>query len=196
MRLTEYENIIKNKVQKNNHDETIYEDLQKMIYTFLQRKKACRSSRDYEDVSYIIAGDLFMMISNNKEISCYLGYLEKIYLRYVLAYYKENTSEEVISFEDAELEKTLIYLGSSDDYNYIDNKLYLSDIVKVIDKVLKYSCKYSPNHLASLNLQLSLVLSLLKENTIIYHLTPDQGFYLEMVVTNFYSNIWADLLEN
>lgn len=193
MRLVEYENTIKNKVAKDPSDISIYDDLQKMAIVFLRRKKACRSIQDYEDVSYLIAGDIYIKISKQEKISYYLGYLEKIYRRYIISFYQNNHSNETVSYENEDFERTLIYPGSYDDYTYIDNKLYLSNIKVVIDKVLEKSCKYATDPLSSLNISLSLLLSLLQEDIVSYNITPEQEFYLNMITVNFYSQVFSDV---
>lgn len=194
MRLTEYETTIKSKVNNDPNDPSIYEDLQKMILIFLSRKKACRSGKDYEDISYLLAGDIYLSITQGTRYNYYLGYLEKIYMRYVLQYYSENSDPEIFYTEDPLDALSLSdYTYQVEEYNMICDRVYLKDIGKLVEQVMNQSCKYDPNSLVFLNLKLSLLLSLLRREPVYYHLQPEHQFYLTMIIKNFQSKILLDM---
>lgn len=195
MTLTEYANKISDLTANNKDDPEIYSTLQPMIEMFLRRKKVCNCSRDYSDLSYVIAGDLFMSISNeNLVISNILGYLEKIYRKYAHTYYNEHSGLNQVSFEDVS-GKDLHEFGR---YNYqsdvdeIINKTYLLNIKSIVDDVLVSSCKYDICSKAYHNLKLSLVLSILRGQEVCFHLTKEQEFYLKLIYTNFHNKVVKD----
>lgn len=192
MRLIECESLIKEKVKANREDPEIYNLLQQMIITFLMRKKACNSYRDYDDLSYVIAGDLFLKIIAGNEINYYLGYLEKAYRKYVQEYYKEYHSG-ILSFEDAiDSEESVYGRRSSRDFAYARDRVYLEDCSLVINDVLD-SSKYDPDHPAFNNLKMSLILSVLKGSEVYFRLEEDQKFYLKLLLICFYNKIIKDL---
>lgn len=193
MRLVEYEELIKSQIKDNRRNPEIYTNLQKMIEMFLRRKKVCKTTKDYQDMSYLLAGDIFMKIINGEDISYYLGYLEKVYRKYAHQYYKDNSSE-IIEYDDSTNVEELLYgYRSSYAYEYIGNKLYLENIGKVIDQIMYQSCKYDPESSAFNNLKLSLILSILRNQEVSFHLNHEQTFYLKMILTNFYDKILKDV---
>lgn len=194
MRLTEYETTIKSKIQQNPNDQTIYEDLQKMILIFLTRKKACKSANDYEDISYLLAGDMYLSIINGTRYNYYLGYLEKVYLRYVLQYYADNFEPDIVHIEDpTDLEYLMDYTSNPQEYNEICDKCYIENIKTIVDQIMIQSCKYDSDTTAYLNLKLSLVVSLIRDTPTYYHLLPEHQFYLNMIIKNFQSKILSDI---
>lgn len=194
MRLTEYETTIKSKIQQNPNDPSIYEDLQKMILIFLTRKKACKSINDYKDISYLLAGDMYLNIINGTRYNYYLGYLEKVYLRYVLQYYADNFEPDIVHIEDPiDLEYLMDYTSNPQEYDEVCDKCYIERIHTVVDQVMLQSCKYDPNTAAYLNLKLSLVISLLRDAPCYYHLLPEHQFYLNMIIKNFQSKTLYDI---
>lgn len=193
MRLLEYEVLIKKQVSEDVNNPEIYNNLQKMILMFLQRKKVCRCKQDYEDMSYLLAGDMYMQLLNGETFNYYLGYLEKIHRKYAQQYYKDHSSE-FIYFDDSDNFNDLVGDLGSYDYNYIDDKIYLEEIWRTIDIVMNNSCKYDRMSKGYLNLRLSLVLSLLRGEETHFHLEPDQKYYLRLILTNFNSIVKKDLL--
>ena len=189
MRLMEYEYAIKSKVRENPSDPEIYNLLQVLSYYFLLRKKICRTSKDAEDISYIIAGDIFLRITEGEYFSYILGFLEKIYRGAVYSYYGDTS---IISLDATDSPDLLLGTSSIAEYNMVLNKIYLSDILSVIDKVMEGSCKYRVDSSAYLNLKVSLLLSLIRGEVSGFHLTPDQLCYLKLIIPSFYNQIKKD----
>lgn len=189
MKLTEYEVLIKTLVKKNPQDPEIYNNLQKMIEMFLRRKKVCNCRKDYEDLSYVLAGDMFMKIYQGDKIDYYLGYLEKVYRPYAHRYYDENDVERINVEDVTDRDSYKRSLYGSNDYDTIISKLFLEEMEDIINEVMLQSCKYDPSGPAFLNLKLSLVLSLIKGEEVYYNLSPDQKFYLKLIIANFHNKI-------
>ena len=189
MKLVEYEVLIKKQVAEDLNNPEIYNNLQRMILMFLQRKKVCHCLKDYEDMSYLLAGDVYMKILGGEKIGYFLGYLEKVYRKYAQQYYKDHSSEFIYYDDSDDFADTVFNQFSHYDYDCVNNKIYLEKIWKVIDQVMASSCKYDRMSRAYLNLRLSLVLSLLRGRETCFHLEPDQKFYLKFIMTNFCSII-------
>ena len=195
MRLTEYEELIKKLVSVDRNNPEIYINLQQMIEMFLRRKKVCNCSKDFQDLSYVIAGDLYLQILDGYNVDYLLGYLEKVYRKYAHAYYNESKLS-TISYDEAQADPTFVQNGSSVyEYNCVNNKVYLQDIIRVVDEVMMNSCKYEPMSTAFTNLKLSLILSLLRGTEVHFHLNKEQGFYLKLILTNFRRKVVNDGLD-
>lgn len=193
MKLKEYESLIKKQFEENRYNEEIYVNLQKMIEMFLRRKKVCNCSKDYEDMSYIMAGDLYLKFINEEKTPDYLlGYLAKAYQNYAHEYYDEN-SGALGQIPVEEIRTTVLSPNSySYEVNCVNSKVYLQEIVRVIDEIMMNSCKYDPNSVAFMNLKLSLILTVLKEELTPFHLNQEQVFYLNLIYINFKNKIVKD----
>lgn len=194
MRLVEYEYSIKTRIKKDRNDPDIYQELQRMIYMFLRRKRVGNCPKDVEDISYMIAGDLYMDILEGVEITFFLGYLDKIYKNYVSKFYEGIQGQ--VPF-DPSIDANQVILGnpSTYDYVYARNKIYLEDIQRVVDKVMEDTCKYKPWTPAYSNLKISLMLSILRDEFVSFHLQPEQEFYLKLIIVQFYQEVKVNGLD-
>lgn len=190
MRLNEYEQKIKEliKIDKNNPE--IYNLLQEMIYIFLCRKKI-GTITEKKEVSYTFAGDVYLSIISGTDITYFLGYFEKKHKEYFQEYYRNTRFDEPYdpSYDDIKLNKPL---SSSGEFNRIIEKVDLSNVNKIIDKVFN-SCKYNKNSKFYLNLKLSLTLSLVRDNISSFHLNPELNEYLKLLIVLFYNEIKTSL---
>ena len=188
MRLLELESSIKSRIRESKDDPEIYNLLQKMTFMFLARKKACKNEKDREDISFIIAGDLYMRILDGEEFSYYLGYLEKIYREYLCKFYEGYNNHLPL---DPSIDANHELLGSPTlfDYYRLNNQIYLKEIYRVIDELMDETCKYKPQTKEYLNLKISLILSLIRGETSFFHLGEEQKFYLKFLVVKFYDKV-------
>lgn len=191
MRLTDYEVEIKNRISQNREDPEIYNLLQELSYRFLLRKKVCKSLKDAEDISYVIAGDTFMKIRDGETYSYILGYLERIYKGYIRDHYQNST--DVISLDSSDRAHDIFgWSTAMYDFNKLDNKIYLERFDSIIDEVMEDSCKYKIGSTSYLNLKLSLVLSLIRDQVSPFHLSSEETFYLRLIIPNVYARIKDD----
>lgn len=188
MRLYEYEQRIKLLVESSPQDPKIYEYLQRMIFMFLRRKAVGDDEKDVEDISFTIAGDLWMRIIDGERFSRYLGYINKIYHDYFRGYYIDKKYNEPY---DPSYDMKVIG-GEIDNprrFQEIINKIYLERIESVIDDFFESGCKYAYGSRAWINLKLSLTLSLYRQTLVNYHLTSDQFAYLKILIVRFHDKV-------
>lgn len=196
MKLTEYEDLIKKQFKEDMFNEEIYVNLQKMINMFLRRKRVCNCSKDYEDMSYVMAGDLYLKFLQEESLPNYLvGYLGQAYQSYAHEYYEEHSG--ILGNLPVEEVRTVVFSPNSYTYEIgcSNNRVYLQEIIRVVDEVMLNSCKYDPNSSAFINLKLSLVLSAIRGELTPFHLNQEQTFYLGLVYTNFCNKIINDGLD-
>lgn len=189
MKLTEYEQKIKDLIKTDKNDPEIYCSLQKMIYLFLLRKRAGDDIRELEEVSFTIAGDLFIKIRDGETINYFLGYLERKYHEYFKEYYRFSRFNEPYdpSYDDSRSSQSEKAEG---DLKEVLTKVYLSDIGKVVDNVFEESCKYVYNSAPYINLKVSALLTLIRNGEITdFHLNEFQRNYLRLLVVRLYSEI-------
>ena len=195
MRLLEHESLIKSKVKSDRKDPEIYNLLQRMTFMFLKRKRVGQTEKDREDISFMIAGDLYMRIVNGEDFSYFLGYLEKIYKEYLEKFY-EGYKNQVQLDPSIDVNHEILGNPTVFDYYRLNNKVYLKEIYRVIDELMDESCKYKRQSRDYLNLKLSLVLSLLREEITNFHLGPEQTFYLKLLIVKFYSKVKEEGLDS
>jgi len=192
MRLTELEEIIGNQIKENRNNPEIYNNLYSLIYRFLLRKKVCRSSSDANEIACDMTSDLYFKITKGFDCDHIFGYLEKIYHNYISRFYR--SLREVISLDTSDLTKDIIYNRSFTDYEDAINKVYLSDISKVVDHVMENSCKYKIGSKSYENLKISLIISMIRGKEFSFHLDNEQEFYLKLIITNFKNHVLEDKL--
>lgn len=193
MNLIEYEQTIKGLVKENKSNPDIYNYLQEMTLLFLRRKKPLDSSQYLLDVSYTIAGDIFLKIIDGADMTYYLGYLERIYrdyLREEKAYLSKTFPFEEI-YEHTEIPELIIPPISLKD---AANEIYLKKINQVIERIMKKCCKYRQRSKEYLNLKLSLVLSILRDTRTYFHLEEEQVVYLDFLLVRLYDELKVVLL--
>lgn len=187
MTLYEQEKYIKDLVKLDRRNPEIYEKLQEMIYMFLRRKRIGRNPKEVQDISYTMAGDLYLRILEGEDIFNYLGLLDKEHR----SYFEEYSSSRIF-FEpyDVSLDPKL-FNGEPPTYDFIkvDNKIYLEEIHKVINQVIEKSCKYKPWTPEYNNLKVSLALTLLRGEETYYHLSEECKHYLKFLVVSFYNEV-------
>lgn len=187
MRLVEQEQMIKRMVREDISNPEIYNCLQKMILMFLKRKKAPGNCQRYEEVSYTMAGDIYMKLLEGETVDYFLGYFDRKYKEYFREYYESEKYD--IPF-DPSLDEYMSLgqnFGVQDFHNAI-NKLYLEDIERVVDKVME-KCKYVKCSSAYINLKLSLMISILRNELTTFHLDEGQSLYLKFLIVAFYEEI-------
>lgn len=192
MRLVEYEQSVKELIKSDRTDPEIYNLLQGMALMFLQRKKACNTAKDAEDISFMLAGDIFMRVIEGEDFNYFLGLLEKIYRSYVTLYYVDNKTEYLTFDASVDTQRTVYGHSTTYEYACCANKMYLEEISSVVTKVMESSCKYRKGTPVYLNLQLSLMLSVLRGRLTTFHLQPEHEYYLKLLLVNFYSRVKED----
>ena len=182
MRLVEYESKIKELVKIDIRNPEIYNLLVKFVNLFLLRKKVVSYSRDREEICYTLASDIYMKLIQGEELTHYLGYLEKIYRAYIYEYAgyyrKDFVVDDLIDLEEM--------LPSRDQpYTEVLDRIYLRNIWCVIKEILNY-CKYSKRSSIRANLEVSLLLSLYRNDIVNFNLEEVSEAYAGEG-TRFYS---------
>ena len=194
MRLLDHESAIKTLLKTNREDPEIYDHLQKMTFIFLRRKKVCRNDKDREDISFTIAGDLFMRLIQGEDFSYFLGYLDKIYKEYLDKFY-EGYKDHVPFDPSIDANHEILGNPSVFDYYRLNNEVYLKEIYRVVEQLMDEACKYRRDSKEHINLRLSLVLSLIRGEVTSFHLEPEHTFYLKLLVVKFYNKVKEEGLD-
>lgn len=188
MRLVECEQKVKELIRSDKNNPEIYNLLQQMILFFLKRKKAPGGAARIEEISYTMAGDVYMKILQGDEIEYFLGYFEKKYREYFKDYYE--VEKYMVPF-DPILDDPVYFkqLSGTKDYSESLNRVYLEKIERVIDKVMEKGCRYPYNSYEYLNIKLSLMISLLRGEVFRFHVGVEEEFDIKMLIVSFYEKV-------
>lgn len=187
MKLVSEEQNIKEMIKHDRNNPEIYNRLQKMIYIFLHRKKSPGTRQEIEEVSYTMAGDIFLKIVNGVEINYLLGYFERWYKGYFRQYYEPEKYD--VPYDPSKIDLSLRTYEGSQKYDEIVSKEYLRNISLVVNDVMERVCKYRYNSPAYINLKLSLLVTLRRGTIFSFHLTEEQTQYLKILRTAFYEEV-------
>lgn len=194
MTLAEYEAKINTLLDEDVNNQEAYELMIKMIKYFLVSKRCCKCDEDYTDIAQLITEDFYLKIVDNNPVKAYLGYLNKSWRRYVSEYYRyereviDTTEDNFLSY----VKKDLFGEYSVVDFMNTENVIYLEKIQKTIEYVMETSCKYDHDSAVYINLELSLILSLLRGEEVYFHLNKEQEFYLKLLLASLQARIHSD----
>jgi len=180
-RLTNIENELHKMIEEDVNNPEIYNQLVKLVIGHLMQQKACDYHiEEYYELPYLIASDLYMRTLKKADIKSYLGYLDKIYKKYV-NYYRHECGFYHHSL-DTELENLDLHpeiYGFS--YEKLINKIYLSEISSIIN-YLVYNSKYKITDKDFNNLKISISLSLMNNEYVYFHLDEEKQVYVRYMV--------------
>lgn len=128
-----------------------------------------------------------MKILSGDTISYYLGYLEKKHKEYFREYYSVTRFNEPYDpyYDDIKSDNVS---ANFIEFDRTLSRIYLDDVSKIVDKVFD-NCKYLYNSTEFINLKLSLVLSLVKDEIVTFHLDEEHYVYLRLLIILFYSEV-------
>ena len=188
-RFYEKEDYIKELISKDRTDGEIYSNLRELIIAYLAKKKCCNNKREIQELSHDIATEMYFNIADGADYYHILGWLEKNHKRYVNDYLVSQ--REII---DADVSDEMVYNTTSESFHLILNKVYLSEISKVIDETMR-NCRYRKGTPKYNNLRLSLTLSLLRNKNVNYHLEKEDINYLPVLISDFKMRVIRDKVE-
>ena len=159
-------------VNENRNNPEIYKKLHAITFNYLYNVlKPGSELYDYDTIACDIAADLFLRIRKGAKIEYWLNYISRTLKMYYLRdYQKKNWSVVIDTTGSATLEEALkqCFIDNSTNSSPINNSLnviYLEQFEKILNKVL-YNSKFNFNSKERVNLQISILLTLLKgENT-------------------------------
>ena len=149
---------------------------------------------DYEVISCDIAADLFLRVINGTKIEFWLNYISKILkLYYLRDYQKRNWSVVIDTAGDNDLEQGIKqgFMDSTSSKNKIDktlNVLYLEQFELILNKVL-YHSKFGFNSKERVNLQISVLLTLLKNKPVYFRIDEPLKPFINLIISQVKNEI-------
>lgn len=182
MRLIDIENNIKKLVNEDINNPEVYNEIFKLSYLFLMRKRLLSNAEYAEEVAWIMAEDLYMKILSGGQIISWIGYINKYYHGAIRTWRKMYSSEVIDTTGNLDLEEAIIAMSVSNDAEYqnvLDN-MYLSSVTKVIDYVLDNSKYIEYTHEYTFA-KISILVSLLRGEFIEYNLNDSEVNYTRLL---------------
>jgi len=185
MRLVDIEKQLKVLIEQDISDPEVYRTIYKLSYLYIKRKHLMSTTEAADQVAHLMAQDLYLKIYNGKEIHSWLGYMSKCYHSYIRDYNRINKSEIIDVEGNYDLKEGIISMSTSNDnsnydFSCIEDKDYILNLMKVVDRVLVKS-KYCDNSKVYLNSKLSIILSFSKGHFIYYNLPEGEVAYTKML---------------
>ena len=173
---------------KNNPE--IYNELYKLIKQMLLTKKLKINDKDIDEISYTMAGDMYLKIIDGNFFKHPTNYIEKTYRRYIDIQCNPKDLIDVDTVSSMLLEKE--YFSSfTEDLNNTIIRVYLEDI-QILIKQLLTECPIKEDTIDYMNFKVSIILSLLYGDIRLYHLDRSYKPYVKVFTINFYEKIKAD----
>lgn len=182
-------------VDKDCRDPKIYKYIHDITFNYLYNVlKPGSDLYDYEIISCDIAADLFMRVINGTKIEYWLNYISKILkLYYLRDYQKKNWSAVIDTTGNNDLEQSIqsCCMSSTDSKESVDktlNILYLEQFEYILNKVM-YNSKFSYNSKERLNLQISVILTLVKNKPTYFHIDDSLKPFINIVISQIKNEI-------
>lgn len=182
-------------VKKDRNNPEIYQKIKDMTFNYLYNVlKPGASLYNYDDIACDIAADLFLRIRKGANIEYWLNYISRILkLYYLRDYQKKNWSVVIDTTGSDTLAQSLkeCFVDSSILNNPINSTLnivYLEQFEKILNRVL-YNTKFNYNSKDRVNLQISILLTLLKGKTTYFRLDESLHIYVNIIIAKVKSEI-------
>ena len=182
-------------VKRDRNNPEIYQKIKDMTFNYLYNVlKPGASLYNYDDIACDIAADLFLRIRKGANIEYWLNYISRILkLYYLRDYQKKNWSVVIDTTGSDTLAQSLkeCFVDSSILNNPINSTLnivYLEQFEKILNRVL-YNTKFNYNSKNRVNLEISILLTLLKGKTTYFRLDESLHIYVNIIIAKVKSEI-------
>lgn len=182
-------------VEKDKDNPEIYKKIKDLTFNYLYNVlKPGSELYDYDTIACDIAADIFLRLKKGIKISYWLNYISRILkLYYLRDYQKKNWSVVIDTSGSATLEDSLqqCFVDKSIKKNPINNSLniiYLEQFEKILNKVL-YNSKFNFNSKERVNLQISILLTLLNNKVTYFHIEEYLYPYIPILIAQLKSEI-------
>lgn len=197
MRLIEIENKIKDLIAVDINNPEVYNEIFRLSYLFLMRKRLLSNAEYAEEVAWIMAEDLYMKILSGGQIISWIGYINKYYHGAIRTWRKMCSGEVIDTTGNLDLEEAIIAMSVTDTVNYqnvLDN-MYLESITSVIDYVLSNSryIEYTKEYTFA---KISVLISLLRGYFVEYNLDEDEINYTRLLYNKIKCSIIKGIKED
>lgn len=182
-------------VEKDCTSPEIYNRIHDITFNYLYNVlKPGSDLYDYDVISCDIAADLYLRVINGTKIEFWLNYISKILkLYYLRNYQKQNWSVVIDTAGDNDLEQCIKqgFMDSTSCNNKIDktlNVLYLEQFELILNKVL-YNSKFGFNSKERINLQISVLLTLLKHKPVYFRIDEPLKPFINLIISQVKNEI-------
>lgn len=186
-------------VEENPNNPEICQLLHDITFNYLYNiLKPGSTLYDYEMISWDLASDLFLRIRKGCKITYYVNYISHLLkINYLRSYERDNWSVIIDVGKDDKLEEAiqLCCIGNrNDDVLQIENiltGLYFEHFEGIITDIMKET-KFKFCTSLRLNLELSVLLTLIRKKVICYRLDRSYTPYIHLIISKIKSKMAID----
>lgn len=184
MRMYDKESSVKQRLKENVRDESVFNDLKDIAEFVLRQHGFCRNSLEYDELSIMIAEDVWMSFIDGEPIDHIFGWIDRRLPMYGRKYY---TSQSFIQLDDILLDLSQKPHWMK-EYSLVINKIYLEEIYRVAEEVIHKHSRFKSEK-SNRNLMISLLLSIIRDEETYFHLTDEEKPIIHLLMISFYQNI-------
>lgn len=176
-------------IANDRNDERIYQLLHDITFNYLYNVlKPGTSLYDYDVISWDLAADIYLRIRKGTDIQYFTNYIARtLNIYYLKQYEHDNWSVIIDTSKDYDLERNIQTgcVGIRDsEYSDIENILtgvYLGQFENVLNSVMR-DTKFNYNSKERLNIQISILLTLLRNKPVYFHLDDSLKPYINLII--------------
>jgi len=202
LNLVDYCKKIDKLIDEDPSDPEIFKNLQDLIFFWLLRARKMTKKNEAHDVATEMAGDLYMKIIDGFRVNYWLSYISNYYYDYTKSY-RQNNHKQYFNFEgDPEVVYTMAELFSGSfglcDFNQVSfsevsNLDFIEYLPVAVKDTVKKESRYKNNSVLNLNLNLSLLISLIRADVSSFRFPPNDYNYIKLLKNRFKTLLITDL---
>ena len=200
MRLITIENNIKQMIIDDINNPELYNEIYKLSYYYLMRRKLLSTAEYASEVAHIMAEDLYMKILSGDTIHSWLGYISKYYHGAIRTWRKMCASEVIEAEDNVDLQNAIINMSISngnynEHYDKILDNIYIESITSIVDFILQNSryMEYTDEYLSA---KLTILISLIRGRFIKYNLSSAEVNYTRLLYNKVKYTILNNVVNN
>lgn len=205
MNLKLFSDKIREQIEEDPNNPEIFNNLKLLAHFYFRGTKFVNKEQYLETISNIAAEDMYMKIYKGMDMKNPISYLYS----YRYTYLKEMQKldyPDIIDTQDLDygydMSMAIIQMcsGSSmafdDDYNIVIIKDYLKRIPNLVDSILSKCCRYNKGTSIYKNIYTSILLSLLKNETVTFFISSTLHNYLLLMLNKVRDELFDDIRNN
>jgi len=191
------ESELKQLIEENINNEIIFTKIYELSKKYLQITKKVKYAI-IDEISSIIAEDLYMKILKGDKIEFWISYISKYYYSALNSYIKMFSPEIIDTNNNYDLHEAIIKMCNSNPESEIDyfcDSSFLNYIPNIINNILDNS-RYNKEEIDYLNAKMSLLLSLTFNKCVYFKIKNPEKMYINYLYSLLKNALYKYIKEN
>lgn len=198
MRLIEIEANIKKLIEEDVNNPEVYNEIQRLAYLYLKRYKKMNKDIEAQEVSHLVASELYYKVVNGGEIYSWLGYMSKTMIWFIRKYRSMTDTQMIDTTEDTQLYEAVLDMSvrssdKDDKYNEIVDYIAVNDLPNIVNRILERICRYDSESSEYMNIHMSIIMSLITDRFVTVFISEEVEPYCRLMYSIVKDKLTAEV---